>query len=172
MTNIQTIIVFMWFVPILGFIVLPLLWSLYRVLYRVVDYSRLSDIRGFVALNNLDSEVAGIKEKRERSRILLEEGQACIDEKSDCCRAKVSNISKHGLCLRNIPRKMYLESNLFRVVFRTRQKDYTVMARPIWKKMTEKGYMIGAEIDRIPAEWNNLVKGLRQSLTPVPASVL
>ena len=169
MTNIQTIIVSLWFVPILGFIVLPLLWSLYRVLYRVVDYSRLSDIRGFVALNNLDSQGAEVAEKRERSRIILEKGQACIDEESDCCRAKVSNISKHGLCLRNIPRKMYLESSPFRVVFRTRQKDYTLMARPRWKRMTEKGYMIGAEIDRIPAEWNNLVKDLRHSLMPVPA---
>ena len=64
---------------------------------------------------------------------------------------------------------MYLESNAFKVVFKTRQKDYTVMARPVWKKMVGMGYMIGAEIDRVPAEWTSLVTGLGQSFAAEPA---
>jgi hypothetical protein len=163
MNNIQNIIVYMWFVPAVGFIVLPLFWSLFGMLYRAVERSRVMDIKGYVVLNNQDAEGAGMAENRSRSRICVEEGRACIDEEGDCCRAFVSNISNHGICLRNIPRKMFLESSAFRVVFRTRQKDYHFMAKPIWKRMAEKGYVIGAEIERIPAGWKDLVRGLRQS---------
>jgi hypothetical protein len=166
MTSIQIIIVSLWLVPVAGFIVLPLLWSLYGVFYRAVERSRLSDISGFVALNNRDAET-GKPEKRERSRIRLEKGVACIAAASDCCRAKVSDISRHGLCLSNIPGNMRLESSPWRVVFRTRQKDYTLTVRPIWKKMAGKEYVIGAELDQISTEWQDLIKGLRQSPTAV-----
>lgn len=168
MTSIQTIIVSFWLAPVAGFIVLPLLWSLYGALYRAVERSRLSDISGFVALNNREAET-GAAERRERSRIRLDQGVACIDASRDCCRAKVSNISRHGLCLSNIPGNMPLESSPLRVVFRTRQKDYTLTVRPIWKKMIGKEYVIGTELEQISTEWHDLIKGLRQSLTAVPA---
>ena len=169
MTNIQNIIVYLWFVPVIGFIVLPLFWSLFGMLYRAVERSRLLDIRGYVVLNNQNATGAGAADNRSRPRIHVEEGRACIDEECDCCRASVSNISQHGICLKNVPEKMNLESSPLRVVFRTRQKDYTFMAKPIWKKMAQKGYVIGAEIERIPAGWKDLVGGLRQSFTTEPA---
>jgi len=169
MTNIQNIIVYLWFVPVMGFIVLPLFWSLFGMLYRAVERSRLLDIRGYVVLNNQDATGVGVADNRSRPRIHVEEGRACIDEECDCCRASVSNISQHGICLEDVPEKMNLESSPLRVVFRTRQKDYTFMAKPIWKKMAQKGYVIGAEIERIPAGWKDLVGGLRQSFTTEPA---
>jgi len=169
MTNIQNIIVYLWFVPVMGFIVLPLFWSLFGMLYRAVERSRLLDIRGYVVLNNQDATGVGVADNRSRPRIHVEEGRACIDEECDCCRASVSNISQHGICLEDVPEKMNLESSPLRVVFRTRQKDYTFMAKPIWKKMAHKGYVIGAEIERIPAGWKDLVGGLRQSFTTEPA---
>ena len=169
MTNIQNIIVYLWFVPVMGFIVLPMFWSLFGMLYRAVERSRLLDIRGYVVLNNQDAMGARVANNRSRSRINVEEGRACIDEECDCCRASVSNISQHGICLENIPGKMNLESSPLRVVFRTRQKDYTFMAKPIWKKMAQKGYVVGAEIERIPDGWKDLVRGLRQSFVAQPA---
>ena len=121
-------------------------------------------------MNNWDVATKGeADEKRSRLRIHLKEGCAYIDDECDCCKVLVSNISKRGVCLLNVPKKMYLESNTFKVVFRTRQKDYTVMARPVWKRMAGMGYMIGAEIDRVPTEWKNLVTGLGHSFVAEPA---
>jgi len=168
MNDIQEIIVLLWLVPVLGFIVLPLLWSIFGMLYRLVERSKLSDITGFVTLNNWDAATQGKAEKRSRPRINLKEGSACIDGECDCCKALVSNISKQGICLRNIPKKMYLESKAFKVVLRTRQKDYTVMARPVWKRMAGMGCMIGAKIDRVPDEWKSLVTSLCQSSAAEP----
>ena len=162
MTTIQNIIVYLWFVPVMGFIVLPLLWSFFGMLYRAVERSRLLDIKGYVVLNNQDVKGDSVADNRSRPRIHFESGRACIDEECDCCRASVSDISKHGICLKNVPEKMNVESSPLRVVFRTRQKDYLFMAKPIWKKMAQKGYVVGAEIERIPAGWKDLVKGLSQ----------
>lgn len=169
MTNIQNIIVYLWFAPMVGFVVLPLFWSLVGMLYRVAERSRLMDTTGYVVLNNQGATGTDAADNRNRPRIYVEEVRACIDEKCDCCRASVSNISKHGICLKDVPEKMNLKSSLLRVVFRTRQKDYTFMAKPVWKKMAKKGYVIGAQIERIPAGWQDLVRGLRQSLTAEPA---
>lgn len=169
MTNIQNIIVYLWFVPVVGFIVLPLFWSLLGMLYRAVERSRLVDIRGYVVLKNQAVRGERVANNRSRSRIYVEEGRACIDEERDCCRASVSNISQHGICLKDIPEKMSLESSPLRVVFRTRQKDYIFTAKPVWKKMSQKGYVVGAEIERIPNGWKDLVGGLRQSFAVEPA---
>lgn len=169
MTTIQNIILYMWFVPVLGFIILPLLGSFYGLLYRVIDRSRLHDIRGFISLNNRSSASTGKAENRGRLRIHLEEASCCVDEESDCCKALVSDISKQGICLRNIPRKMFKVPGPFRVVFRTRQNVYNLIARPIWKRKIGKGYVLGAQIDQIPTGWKKLVKGLSQSLAAEPA---
>ena len=169
MINMQEIIVATWLVPVLGFIVLPFVWTVCATLYRVVERSMIPDMRGFVALNDRDAVSGGKAENRGRLRIHIQEGRALVDEECDCCKAVVSNISNHGICLRNIPRKMYLESNLFRVIFRTREKDYSLTAKPVWKKLTGQGYMLGAFIDPVPEAWNDFVKGLSKSFSTKPA---
>ncbi len=168
MFNVQDIIVYLWMLPVLGFIVLPLLWALFGTLYRVAEHTRLGDIRGFIVLNNLGEEGTGEVEHRTRPRVRLEGGKACIDEDCDCCKAYVSNISNSGICLRNIPSSMYLETSPVRVVLKTRQKDYTVLARPRWKRLAGKGFVIGAEIERIPDGWKELVNGFSQPLAAKP----
>ena len=57
---------------------------------------------------------------------------------------------------------MDLKSNPLLVLFRTPEQDYTFNAKPIWKKLTERGYVIGAEINKTPYGWNNLLKGFNQ----------
>lgn len=165
----QQFIVFLWLVPILGFIVLPLFWSIFGMLFRVVERTRLRDVQGFVELNNRGAGGSVEFEQRSRPRILIDGGRACIDQESKCCKAYVSDVSGHGICLRDIPQKKYLDTGYFRVVVRTRQRDYNLMVRPVWKKLTENGYLVGAEIKRIPAEWRDLVERLTSSLAPAPA---
>lgn len=166
MNTMQTIIVYSWFLPAAGLIVLPLLWSICGMLYRALERSRLSDTKGFIMLNNKDAVDPENSEKRSRPRIRLEEGKACIDAECDCCKALVSNISNQGIGLQNIPRRMYLESDPLRIIFRTRNKDYSLIARTKWKKMVGNGYVIGAEVIRNPADWKVLVQGLSESLQP------
>ncbi len=161
----HNIIVFLWLVPVLGFIVLPSMWSIYGMLYRAFERSRLTDINGYIALNDRDV-VTGEDENRSRPRVHVEGREACIAEECVCSRATVSDFSRHGICLKDVPQKKHLAASSFRLVFRTRQQDYMVIARPVWKRLTGKGYIIGAEIDRIPEAWKNFVTGLTGSLDP------
>ena len=168
MNILETIVVYMWFAPVLGFIVLPLLWSACGSIYRFMERSRLADIRGFVALNNRGKVETDTRENRGRLRIGLKNGTACIAGEDECWKTSVLNISKQGICLHDVPQKLYQRSTPLHVLFRTRRKDYMVTARPVWKKFTGRGYDLGARIEQIPTGWENLVGGLKQSLLVKP----
>jgi hypothetical protein len=153
MTTLQNIAVYLWLAPVLILVVFPLLWSLFRAIYRMADRSRLADVRGYVVAGTAESD------KRHRDRILVEEGWAYVDAECDCCKAAVSNISEDGICLKHIAPSIGTEPEQLRVVFRTRQKDYDLTAKPKWKHLTDEGYEIGAEIEGTPPGWNSLVEG-------------
>ncbi len=149
-------IVFLWIVPVFLLVILPLLWSFFGSLYRGYERSMLADVRGFIEIDERDTEDGEETDRRQYQRIRLDGGKACVDEYKGCCKAFVANISEQGICLKNIPRKMFLESGSFRLVFRTPQKDYFLMAKPRWKKMNGNRYMIGAELIKVPAGWKEL----------------
>lgn len=163
MNTYDNIMVFLWLVPVLGLIVIPLLWFLFGSLYRAIERSRLAKINGCILENAGKTSGTGKSENRNLPRIRLDEGHAYIDAESDCCKADVSNISKGGICLEHIPETINVKSNPLLVLLRTKDKDYTFTAKPIWKKLTGKGYVIGAEIDRTPSGWENLLKGFNRS---------
>ena len=167
MNTYSVIIVFLWLVPVLGLIVFPLLWSLFGRLYRAIERIRLAKINGCILENA--GETAGTKksENRNHPRIRLDGGHAYIDEESDCCKANILNISKDGICLEHVPETMNVKSNPnpnpLWILLRTGDKDYTFTAKPIWKKLTGNGYILGAEIDRTPSGWKNLLEGFNRS---------
>ena len=140
-----------------------------NMVYRVIDRSKLADIKGFVEIDKSEQVKTGKTENRSRLRIGLSGGTACIDGEDGCYKTSVLNISNRGLCLHNVPKKMYKNVNPLKVLFRTRKKDYMVTAKPVWKKFTGKGYDVGARIDQIPTGWKGLVAGLNQSFTIKPA---
>lgn len=163
MTTLQDFIVLMWLVPVAGLIFIPLLWSLFRLFYTRVEQSRLADIRGYVTAD------APGPEKRRLGRIRLEGGRAYVDEVNGCYEAAVEDISKDGICLKDINGKVNPESDHLRVLFRTRRRDYILLARPTWKKLTDKGYAVGAAIQEAPSEWNTLVEGTIRRVNTAPA---
>jgi len=46
------LIVYLWMLPVLCMVVLPVLWSLTCMLYKTVDRARLADVRGFVEVDS------------------------------------------------------------------------------------------------------------------------
>ena len=106
MNTYDNIIVYLWLVPVIGLIVIPLLWSLLNWLYRTIQRTRLVEVEGCIMENT------GNLEKRNSHRVCLDEGHAYIDEESDCCKADVSDVSTNGICLKHVPEAMDLKSNL------------------------------------------------------------
>jgi hypothetical protein len=149
-------IVYLWIVPVFLLVVLPLFWAIFCSLYRGYERSRLAEIEGFVEIDQRAAQGEEGAEQRQNQRVKFDCGKAFVDEDETCCKAFVANISERGVCLKNIPRKMYMKSNSFRVVLRTQKKDYSLTAIPKWKKMIGNGYMVGAELIQVPEGWREL----------------
>jgi hypothetical protein len=154
------LMIYLWMLPVLGMVVLPALWTMTCMLYQAVERSRLVDVRGFIEVNHQGAGDQAGRERRKSPRVRIEGAKANVAREINCCRISVSNISHHGICFTNIPRKMYLEEDKLKVVFRTREQDYTMFVQPKWMEKEENCAMLGAEIVTIPAGWESFVNGL------------
>jgi hypothetical protein len=97
-------------------------------------------------------------DKRHQTRVQIEAPKAVVACQIKCCTTHVSNISSKGICLSNLPQKMIKEgSNKFRVIFRSREREYAMFVQPRWSKLGDNGFKIGAEILTIPAGWEGFV---------------
>lgn len=172
METFDNVMIYIWLIPVIGLIVIPLLWSLFVKLYKTIERSRLAKVEGCILENSVADAGTENFEKRCNNRIRLNEGHAYIDELSDCCKADVSNISQNGICLNRVPEAMDLKPTSLMVLFRTPEEDYTFRAKPIWKKLTGNGYVMGAKIDQTPVGWENLLQEFDQTCAVRDARVL
>lgn len=150
--------IYVWILPIIGFVILPLMWSAICMLYRGIEQSRLANVKGFVEVSTPILEGNENIEKRRQTRVQVECPKAVVALQMKCCKTHVSNISSKGICLSNVPRKVIKEANTkFRVIFRSREREYKMLVQPKWSKFGDNGYKIGAEILSIPAGWESFV---------------
>ena len=153
--------VYLWMLPVLLMIIVPALWSMFGMLYKRIERSRFSDVRGFVETRTPYED--GNIERRPQARIQIQGPKAVVAKQEKCCQTYISNISCTGICLSNIPQKMFKEVNdKFRVIFRSRERDYTMLVQPMWKKSGDNGYMVGAEILTLPVGWGAFVNEFSQ----------
>ena len=146
--------VYLWMLPVLLMIIVPALWSMFGMLYKGIERSRFSDVKGFVEIRTPVPDEDGYIERRHQARIQIKGPKAVVGRQKKCCQTYISNVSSKGICLSNIPQKMFKEVNdKFRVIFRSRERDYTMLVQPMWKKSGGNGYMVGAEILTLPVGW-------------------
>ncbi len=157
------LLIYLWMLPVLALVILPALWTFTGILYRAVEWSRLADVRGYLDIGQGESADPQIPERRRFPRISIEGRRAKIARKVKCCKAYVANISSCGLCFSNMPSKMFrAEENTLKVVFRTRERDYTMFVRPRWGRRGEGGYVIGTEIVKGADGWDAFVSSICQ----------
>ena len=149
--------------PAFFLIVVPLLWSLFVMLYKGYGRSRLADVRGYVEIDNIENVENGQHERRRDTRIRIEGPKALVANKRCCCKTTVTNISERGICLSNLPKKIFTDpDDKFHITFRSRERDYQIRAERKWENADEKGYAIGAEIVSAPEAWLRFLSDLKQ----------
>jgi len=162
-------IIYLWILPIFGMIILPVLWSITRRLYRNHERSRMSDVRGFldVTQSSLHDKLA--QDRRNYARVNIHGPKAKVAQQIKCCQTLVTNVSSHGICLQNIPEKVFDKSggNL-KVEIRTKEQIFSMFVRPKWRRLEENGYMIGAEIIKIPGGWKNFIHNICKTVAAEP----
>lgn len=157
------LMVYLWILPVIGMVILPALWTITCMLYRSLERSRLSDVSGFLDLNTYTPDDSSQQERRKQNRVLIDGPKASVAGQVKCCQTIVVNISPRGLCLREVPQKINKEAgDKLKVVFRTRERDYRMYVRPKWKKLEERGNVIGTEIVNIPRGWEKFVNEFYQ----------
>ena len=154
------LIVYLWMLPVLFMIVLPVLWTMTRMVYQAVDRSWLADVRGFVEIGEYGVVDQSSQEKRKSPRIRIDGPKVAVARQVNCCRAHAANISHHGILFADMPQKMFMELEKLKVVFRTRERDYSMFVQTRWIKKGENGNILGAEILNAPPGWENFVNNV------------
>lgn len=159
------LMVYMWMLPVVILIVIPSLWPVLRGLYRVVERSSLSDVRGFVEVSSELFDKEAKTERRREPRVRIEGPKAVVARQVYCCHSHVGNISGKGISFVNLPQRMFQEANdRIRVIFRSREREYSMLVQPRWKRKGDSGYELGAKILSIPSGWEKFVNGFCQPL--------
>lgn len=149
--------------PVFGLIVLPLVWDTTRLLYRLVEQSRLMDVQGFMDMGTIRSAGSAESDRRSLPRVRIKASEAIVARQMKCCRTNLENISSQGICVANVSTRVYESSDRdFRIVLRTRGRNFTMDVRPCWKKRAGNRYILGGEIVRAPTGWNNFVDDFGQ----------
>lgn len=145
------------------------MWAITGMVYRSIERLQLEDVRGFIEISALQEERTF--ERREGQRLHLRGQKARVARQVKCCQTKVANLSAKGICLQNVPRKLFEDAEgTLKVVFRTRQRDYQMFVQPRWRNSAADGFVIGAEIIQVPSGWRKFIETLRQQAELQPAS--
>lgn len=163
-------IIYAWILPVLGLIILPALWSITCRLYQYLERSRLSEISGFLDLSSSSIQEKLAQERREHSRVHIHGPQAKAAQNEKCCQTIVANVSLQGVCLQNIPKKVLVQpEGKLKVQVRTRDQNFSMFVQPKWSRLEGSGYIIGAEIIKLPSGWKQFVHEICQPVVAEPA---
>jgi len=137
------LIVYLWLLPVSILIVLPLLFKTGCALY-------LQTSRGKTALNStaLNNNVVA-NERRKHPRVAVSGARAYVAGHCEGCEAIVENISKFGICVKNLPQELMNEAKKFKVIVTTQAGNFEMFVNPRWNKQRAAGHRVGAEIDVI-----------------------
>lgn len=95
--------------------------------------------------------------KRRYYRIDVQGLEADISDDIGFCSAQVKDISRFGICLSDMPRKLHVKGDKFLLVISGNGHRFKVQAQGKWEK--EQGFdtIIGAEIKNAPWGWTEYV---------------
>ncbi|WP_163339305.1 hypothetical protein [Desulfopila sp. IMCC35008] len=151
MENIPGFIAILWFAPLILFIILPLatlaIWLGVESILKVTRALSPAKIAG-----------PQVSEKRKTSRINVKNLRVDISDGLGTCSGLVENVSRMGLCIKNVPDSLSISNALLSIVVRDQETSYRVVARPRWEKWHPSGVKtIGAELASYPKNWNAFV---------------
>lgn len=136
------LIVYLWLLPVTILIILPLLLKGGCLLYQQTSW-------GKAALNPdaLPNHIVPSTERRKHPRIAVQGAYAMVSGRCECCEAVVENISKFGICVKNLPQELMNEAKKFKVIVKTQAGNFEMFVNPRWNKQREAGHRVGAQLE-------------------------
>lgn len=104
-----------------------------------------------------DSENHSLKERSE-SRYQITGLEASIADENGVYTGVVADVSREGLCLKNLPEHLSRSKNWLSVVIRRKDENFCCFIKPCWEQTDSVlGRMIGGKLTMKPPNWPALV---------------
>ncbi len=98
--------------------------------------------------------------KRRYSRMDVQGMEADISDDIGFCSARVRDVSRFGLCLSDMSRKLHVKGDKFLLVISCQGRRFKVHARGRWEAEQGLDTILGAEIKNAPWAWTEFVSTL------------
>lgn len=99
--------------------------------------------------------------KRRYLRLDVQKMGADISDDVGFCSARVKDISRFGICLTEIPRKLHVKGNKFLVVISDQDhRFFKMQVEGRWEKAEGFDTIMGAEIKNAPWSWTELLAAM------------
>ncbi len=92
-------------------------------------------------------------EQRQHIRSRINGMTAHISDQAGLCSGTLRNISRFGLCITDIPRKLQPKNGFFEAVINGRGQKLKLQLKEKWKLENGETTMVGACINDAPWDW-------------------
>ena len=96
-------------------------------------------------------------EHRQHARTHIEGMEIHISDRAGFCTGTVKDISRFGLCITDIPRKLHAQHGSFDAIVSGNGKNFRLRLDEKWKAKDGLTTVVGAGIDNVPWNWTEMV---------------
>ena len=83
--------------------------------------------------------------------------QADVSDGMGCFPGEINDVSRFGLCMKDLPKRVNETSNRMTVVIHGKGKNFKMVVRPKWSQASGLRKTVGFEILNTPYEWTEFV---------------
>jgi hypothetical protein len=140
--------------PILTFLVLPLLLGLLAFIV-------------FLVLRFVFRNEAYREEKREYARFVpRQDASAEITVGKITCNGLIGDISRMGICLKNLPDMVFGTMEQLTITVKAYDKAHRLSVSPKWLLVTASGSQVGVEIKDFSPSWEQFLSRVEKNNLP------
>ena len=99
-------------------------------------------------------------ERRKHPRLNTVGMEADISDKVGFSTGTIKDISRFGVCITDIPRKLQNKNNSITVVISSKGKRFKLLLKPQWEKQEGLTLVAGASFDNAPWDWTAMIMKL------------
>jgi hypothetical protein len=96
-------------------------------------------------------------EQRAYNRFNTVDMKIDISDKVGSITGNVKDVSRYGVCVTNMPRKLFTHKNGVTAIISMREKRFRLQLIPQWEKQSGLSMVTGAIIDDAPSDWTKMV---------------
>ena len=96
-------------------------------------------------------------ERRKHPRLNAISMEADISDKIGFSTGTIKDISRFGICITDIPRKLQSKNNSITVIISSKGKRFKLLLKPQWEKQEGLTLVAGASFDNAPWDWTAMI---------------